>query len=256
MWQSLFGRSAEQDNTVFEKLEGCSLPKHTAIIMDGNGRWAKLRGLARTAGHTAGVNTLRNIIKAAVDLKLEALTVYAFSTENWKRPAPEVDFLMTLFYDYLKKEIAEMKRDNVKLRFLGRIDELPIKLSQLAYEAVDELKDNKGLALSVAMNYGGQDELLRAVRKIVAINKDKDREITLQDVENNLDTAGLPQVDLIIRTSGDLRLSNFLIWQTAYAEFWATEKNWPDFTPEDFIQALYDFSHRERRFGGVEAVKC
>lgn len=256
MWQLLFGNPAGQDNTIFEKLEGCSLPRHTAIIMDGNGRWAKLRGLIRTAGHRAGVDTLRNIIKTAVDLKLEALTVYAFSTENWKRPAPEVDFLMTLFYDYLKKEIAEMKRDDVRLRFLGRIDELPPKLSQLAHEAVEELKDNQGLTLSVAMNYGGQDELLRAVQKIAAAHKDSGREITLQDIENNLDTAGLPPVDLVIRTSGDLRLSNFLIWQTAYAEFWTTEKNWPDFAPEDFVQALYDFSRRERRFGGVEAVKC
>lgn len=256
MWQSLFGKNSEQDNTIFEKLKECSLPRHTAIIMDGNGRWAKLRGLIRTAGHTAGVDTLRNIIKTAVDLKLEALTVYAFSTENWKRPAPEVDFLMTLFYDYLKKEISEMKRDNVRLRFLGRIDELAPRLCQLAHEAVDELKDNTGLTLSVAMNYGGQDELLRAVQKIAATKKENHREITLEDIEKNLDTAGLPPVDLVIRTSGDLRLSNFLIWQTAYAEFWATEKNWPDFAPEDFAQALYDFSHRERRFGGVEAVKC
>lgn len=231
-----------------------ALPRHTAIIMDGNGRWAQGRGLLRTAGHRRGVDTLKQILKVAVDLRLEALTVYAFSTENWKRPLSEVDFLMRLFSDYLAEQLMAMHNDNVRLRFLGRVDELPPALRQQARDAEALMAANSGVKFNVAMNYGGQDELLRVMRTIasrVASGELAPAGIDAATIESVLDTAGLPPVDLLIRTSGDLRLSNFLLWQTAYAEFWFTQTPWPDFTPEEFRRALTDYGQRARRFGGL-----
>ena len=259
MWKDLFGgqrrADAETNESLYKKINHERLPAHTAIIMDGNGRWAEKRGLLRTAGHTAGVDALREILRVAVDIKLQALTVYAFSTENWKRPSDEVDFLMNLFVDYLAKEIEEMHRDNIKLRFLGRVDELSPTLRDLARTAVERMKDNTGLLFNVGMNYGGQDEILRAVRKVAKLVGDgaiSPEEADGALFESFLDTAGLPPVDLVIRTSGDMRLSNFLLWQTAYAELWFTDTNWPDFTPERFIEALDAFGSRKRRFGGLK----
>ena len=261
MWKKLFrdSRPSESadagDNILYQGIDRKRLPAHTAIIMDGNGRWAEGRGLIRTAGHTAGVDALKQILKVAIDLELPALTVYAFSTENWKRPHKEVNFLMRLFVDYLSKEIDEMDEDNVKLRFLGRMDELSPSLKELAKTAVDRMKDNTGLLFNVAMNYGGQDEIVRAVREIA--RKTAAGEISPEKIDENLfasflDTEGLPPVDFVIRTSGDMRLSNFLLWQTAYAELWFTDTNWPDFTPECFVEALKNFGKRKRRFGGLK----
>ncbi len=258
MWNNLFRDSRppdrEPDNPLYHEIDRSRLPIHTAIIMDGNGRWAEGRGLLRTAGHTAGVDALKQVLKVAIDLELPALTVYAFSTENWKRPHSEVDFLMRLFVDYLTKEIDEMDEDNVRLRFLGRMDELSPALKDLARTAVDRMADNTGLRFNVAMNYGGQDEILRATREIARLTeaeKLKPEDIDEKLFESCLDTDGLPPVDYVIRTSGDMRLSNFLLWQAAYAEFWFTDTNWPDFTPEKFIEALKDFGKRKRRFGGL-----
>lgn len=263
MWKKLFksSRKSESQNTssvdgsVLDNLDPEKLPRHVAIIMDGNGRWAQGKGLVRTDGHKAGVNTLHNVVLAASKLGLEALTVYAFSTENWKRPKLEVDFLMALFSDFLKQEISFMDEHNVRIRFIGRINELADSLQKQAADAEEFTKNNTGVQFNVAVNYGGQDELVRAMQTLA--DRAAKGEISPADIDNNmvesvLDTAGMPPVDLVIRTSGDVRLSNFLLWQAAYAEFWFTDINWPDFTPEDFGTALADFASRERRFGGLK----
>lgn len=231
------------------------LPHHVGIIMDGNGRWAQAQGLIRSVGHLAGVKTLKQIIKTAVDINLNTLTVYAFSTENWKRPLFEVDFLMQLFHEYLEKEKLELHSKNVKIHFIGRIDELPQSLIKLARESEDLMKDNTGLKFNVATNYGGQDEIVRATQKICTdvLNGS----ININDInetvfESALDTFDDPPVDLLIRTGGDFRISNFLLWQSAYAELWFTNTNFPDFSADEFLQALKDFSKRDRRFGNVK----
>ncbi|MGP1366477.1 MAG: polyprenyl diphosphate synthase [Schwartzia sp. (in: firmicutes)] len=259
MWKKWFRGAppvaAAGENALYDTVDKARLPQHTAIIMDGNGRWAEGRGLLRTAGHTAGVAALKQVLKVAIDLELVALTVYAFSTENWKRPHAEVDFLMGLFSEYLAREIDEMDKDNVKLRFLGRMEDLSPRLQQEAQTAERRTAGNTGVKFNVAMNYGGQDEILRAARRLAeeaAAGRLLPEEIDEAKMEAALDTAGLPPVDFVIRTSGDLRLSNFLLWQAAYAEFWFTETNWPDFTPADFVAALQAFGGRVRRFGGLK----
>ena len=223
--------------------------------MDGNGRWAQSLGLMRSAGHLAGVKTLKEIIKTAVNIELEALTVYAFSTENWKRPHTEVDFLMHLFSEYLEKEKRELNEKNVKIHFIGRIDELPESLIKQAHDAEEMMKDNTGLKFNVATNYGGQDEIVRVTQKIAAkvLNGNlKINEIDADVFESMLDTSGDPPVDLMIRTGGDLRVSNFMLWQSAYSEFWFTNTTFPEFSSEEFLEALKDFSKRDRRFGSVK----
>ncbi len=244
MWESDGGLLARVDRT--------KMPRHVAIIMDGNGRWASVRGLMRSAGHTAGVKTLKRILKTAVNLKLEALTVYAFSTENWKRPHTEVDFLMHLFSDYLEREKQEMHANNVRIKFLGRTEDFAPALQKLMRESVELMRNNTGVKFNVAADYGGQDEIIRAAQKLarrVQAGQLSPDDISAQMFENELDTAGQPPVDLLIRTSGELRVSNFLLWQAAYAEFWFTDTPWPEFTPEEFIDALIDFGKRSRRFG-------
>ena len=236
-------------------IDKSQLPRHVGIIMDGNGRWAKGLGLIRSAGHLAGVKTLKEIIKTAVNIELEELTVYAFSTENWKRPHTEVDFLMHLFSEYLEKEKRELNEKNVKIHFIGRIDELPESLIKQANDAEEMMKNNTGLKFNVATNYGGQDEIVRAAKKVA--QHILDGEIGIDDVDNTvfeseLDTKNDPPVDLLIRTGGDLRVSNFLLWQSAYAELWFTDTNFPEFKPEEFLQALSDFSKRNRRFGNIK----
>lgn len=256
MWKKIFATAKQPEkSSARAEINRDRLPQHVAIIMDGNGRWAKRKGLLRTAGHKAGVNTLKRILKVAIELKMEALTVYAFSTENWKRPHGEVDFLMRLFSDYLAKEIDEMKEDNVKIRFLGRVDELSPGLQHQIENAQTRTQENTGVKFNIAVNYGGRDEITRSVKIIaraVAEGRLSAEDIDEDRIEDTLYTAGLPPVDLVIRTSGDLRLSNFLLWQTAYAEFWFTDTNWPDFTQECFMEALLDFQGRERRFGGLK----
>ena len=245
----------ESDDGLLARVDKSKMPRHVAIIMDGNGRWANLRGLLRSAGHMAGVKTLKKILKTAVKLKLEALTVYAFSTENWKRPHTEVDFLMHLFSDYLEREKLEMHADNVRIKFLGRTKDFAPALQKLISESVELMKNNTGVKFNVAADYGGQDEIVRATQKLarqVQIGKLSPEDISAQIFENELDTAGQPPVDLLIRTSGDLRVSNFLLWQAAYAEFWFTDTPWPEFTPEEFIDALVDFGKRNRRFGALK----
>ena len=244
----------ESDADLLARVDKDKMPRHVAIIMDGNGRWANCRGLLRSAGHTAGVKTLKNILKTAVNLKLEALTVYAFSTENWKRPPSEVDFLMHLFSEYLEREKLEMHANNVRIKFLGRTEEFAPSLQKLMRDSVELMKNNTGVKFNVAADYGGQDEIIRAAQKLawrVKAGELLPENISTQLFENELDTAGQPPVDLMIRTSGDLRVSNFLLWQAAYAEFWFTNTPWPEFTPEEFVDALIDFGKRTRRFGAL-----
>ena len=245
----------DSNGDLLARVDKTKLPRHVAIIMDGNGRWANVRGLLRSAGHTAGVKTLKQILKTAVNLKLEALTVYAFSTENWKRPLPEVDFLMHLFSDYLEREKQEMHANNVRIKFLGRTEDFSPALQNLIRESVELMKNNTGVKFNVAADYGGQDEIVRAAQKIsrrVQAGELLPENISAQIFADELDTAGQPPVDLLIRTGDEMRLSNFLLWQTAYAEFWFMETPWPEFTPEKFIDALIDFGKRTRRFGALK----
>ena len=234
---------------------GCAnVPRHIAIVMDGNGRWAKAQGRSRSAGHEAGARTLKRIVHAASDMGIELLTVYAFSTENWKRPQREVDFLLNLFDSFLAREIDEMHAENVRIRFIGRRDRFTERFLHRMEDAEARTMQNTGLHFNLAANYGGQDEILRAVRILTAraaAGEIMSEEIDEELFSNMLDTVGDPPVDLFIRTSGDLRLSNFLLWQSAYAELYFTETNWPDFTPEELSRAIEDFAGRSRRFGGL-----
>ncbi len=244
-------------DNLLNKVDKTKMPRHVAIIMDGNGRWASLQGLLRSAGHTAGVKTLKKILTTAVNLKLEALTVYAFSTENWKRPLTEVEFLMHLFSEYLENEKMEMHQNNVRLKFFGRTEDFSPLIQSQIKSATELMKNNTGVKFNIAADYGGQDEIVRAAQKLarkVAAGEISAEQISASVFEDELDTVGQPPVDLLIRTGGDLRISNFLLWQAAYAELYFTKTNFPEFTPEEFVDALINFGKRDRRFGGVNLV--
>ncbi|WP_425060892.1 Isoprenyl transferase [Sporomusa carbonis] len=258
MWKKWFGKNSTTQQNIYCNIDFTRLPRHVAIIMDGNGRWAQKRGLPRTFGHRAGAETLRDIVKAASEIGIKVLTAYAFSTENWRRPADEVDLLMRLLSDYLDNEIDELDQNNVQVKFIGKIDELAKTLQNKIEKAQAQTAQNTGLILNLAVNYGGRAELTRAV-KIIS-EKVLNKELTLEDIteemiERSLYTADLPAPDLLIRPSGDFRISNFLLWQLAYTEFWFTDINWPDFKPEHLVQAILDFQQRERRFGGIKNTK-
>jgi undecaprenyl diphosphate synthase len=228
------------------------LPRHIAIIMDGNGRWAKRRRLPRIAGHRAGISAVRQAVEACARLGVPYLTLYAFSVENWKRPHSEIKLLMSLLREYLRKEIGELNRQNIRLEVIGRIQELPKAVLQDLQNALDRTRQNSGLRLVLALNYGARAELVDAVQELLAHMK-RNGSITLDEtlLSAHLYTRGFPDPDLLIRTSGELRLSNFLLWQVAYAELWVTETLWPDFTQKDLFQAIIDFQKRERRYGGL-----
>lgn len=225
------------------------LPRHIAIIMDGNGRWAKKRSLPRTAGHAAGSKNFKTIARYCNKIGLEYLTVYAFSTENWKRPKDEVDNIMKILRDYLK-DAKNFKEENIKVKFIGNISVLDDDIKELIADAERESANATGLHLNIALNYGGRDEITHAVREIVRTGVSAD-EITEDTIEKYLYTAGQPDPDYIIRPSGEYRLSNYLIWQAAYAEYWFSDVLWPDFKPKHLEQALDEYNHRQRRFGGV-----
>ena len=220
--------------------------RHVAIIMDGNGRWAKKRLLPRVAGHKAGVEAVRTIVRAAGDLGLEAMTLYAFSSENWKRPEEEVNDLMGLMKRFILSDLDEFAANDVKLKVIGDWRALAPDVVALIDNALARTSGNKRTTLAVALNYGAQDELVRAAKAAAAQG-----EITAETIEANLDTADMPPLDLLIRTSGEERLSNFLLWQSAYAELYFTDKLWPDFTPADLTAALDQFARRDRRYGGL-----
>ncbi len=236
----------DQGSKEYPPLE--KVPVHVGIIMDGNGRWARERGLPRLAGHRAGVENLRRVLRAAVEFGIQVLTLYAFSTENWGRPEEEVKGLLGLMERAIDRELPELHREGVQIRHIGRLDRVPERLKQKILHALDLTKDNKRLILNVAFNYGGRAEIVDAVRRIIEDGVPPD-EVDEDLIGRYLYTAGLPDPDLIIRTSGEMRVSNFLIWQGAYAEYYVTPTYWPDFDKDEFYKALVAFSQRERRFG-------
>lgn len=225
-----------------------SLPKHVAIIMDGNGRWALRRGLPRVAGHKRGVDAVRRVTEQCRQLGIPALTLYAFSDENWGRPREEVGFLMDLLGTFLKAEIATMKANGIRFRTIGRIDRLPASALTWIERAVSETTENTGMVLNLALSYGGRGEILEAIKRMHSANSGS-ADVTEEVFSSFLDTAGLPDPDLIIRTSGEKRISNFLLWQAAYAELYFTDTLWPDFEEQDLLEALLDYQGRQRRFG-------
>ncbi|MBV9386663.1 MAG: isoprenyl transferase [Chroococcidiopsidaceae cyanobacterium CP_BM_ER_R8_30] len=235
-------------------LERERLPRHVAVIMDGNGRWAKLQGLPRMMGHRRGVDALKDLLRCCKDWGIEALTAYAFSTENWSRPLQEVDFLMTLFERMLGRELREMVQENVQIQFAGNLKALPRSLQGAIAESVAATQNNRGIRFTVAMNYSGRQEILQATRAIahqVQQGLIQPDEIDEAVFERHLYTAGVCDPDLLIRTSGEMRISNFLLWQMAYAEIYITETLWPDFDRAEFHRALCAYQQRERRFGRV-----
>jgi undecaprenyl diphosphate synthase len=237
-------------------LDPARLPAHVAVIMDGNGRWARQRGLPRVMGHRAGVETLKRTLRLCSDWGIHALTAYAFSTENWNRPGEEVAFLMTLFERVLAREIEALDREQVRIRFLGDLDALPAGLQALIADATSRTATNTGIRFNVCTNYGGRAELVRAARRLAeqaAAGLLDPAAITEERFAAELHTAGDPDPDLLIRTSGEQRISNFLLWQLAYAELHITDVLWPDFNQEALVRALTDFQGRQRRFGGVQA---
>ncbi len=228
------------------------LPQHIAVIMDGNGRWARRRRLPRIAGHRAGIRAVRQAVEACARLGVPYLTLYAFSVENWKRPHTEVKLLMGLLREYLKKEIGELNRQNIRLGVIGRVGELPGPVQRDLQHALDETRENSGLRLTLALNYGARAELIDAVRSL-AERLQRNGSMTVDETtfSEHLYTRDLPDPDLLIRTSGEMRLSNFLLWQAAYSEIWVTDTLWPDFTQQDLFRAILDFQKRERRYGGL-----
>lgn len=229
-----------------------NLPRHVAIIMDGNGRWAAQRGLSRATGHQAGTEALREIIRYASQIGIGYLTIYAFSTENWSRSQEEVGALMALLLLYFASEIDELCEENVRIRIIGDVDGLPSAQREAVCKAMERSKDNTGLQLSIAINYGGRQELLHAAKRLAQRAQEGAdvTSLTMEDLQTELYTAELPDVDLLIRTSGEMRLSNFLPWQTAYAEMVFDPVLWPDFTKRRFLKDLWEYADRDRRFGG------
>ena len=236
-------------------MENNALPRHIAIIMDGNGRWAKQRGLPRKMGHAAGSETFRRIATYCKNLGVEYLTVYAFSTENWKRSQDEVQAIMALFEKYLHEAIDEMEQDHIRLKILGELGPISPKLRALIARTDEISTHYQGFQANICINYGGRDEITRAMKKLAAdcaAGKQDPEEITEQVVASYLDTAGMPDPDLLIRTSGEIRLSNYLLWQLAYTEIYVTDCLWPDFDQEELEKAIMAYNRRDRRYGGVK----
>ncbi|HUL14386.1 MAG TPA: isoprenyl transferase [Terriglobales bacterium] len=247
------GTLTAEEAYIFEKLDLARLPQHVAVIMDGNGRWAQRRHLPRIAGHRAGTQTARSTIETCARLKIKALTLYAFSVENWRRPKTEIDFLMQLLREYLRREMPLIQRNNIRMRFLGRADDLPPGVQKDTREAMESTANNTGMVLCVALNYGGRAEIVDAVNRVIAAQRESEKPalVTETDMSERLYTAGLPDPDLLIRTSGEMRVSNFLLWQIAYAEIFVTETLWPDFNRARLLEALVEYQKRDRRYGGI-----
>jgi len=236
------------------QIKAHKLPNHVAIIMDGNGRWAKQKGLARVFGHRNGVKAVRKTVEAASEIGLKVLTLYAFSTENWNRPKKEIDALMNILISSLKKELSTFQKNDIKLQTIGQTNNLPLKAQKKLQEVIDKTENNTSMILNLALSYGSREEIVNAIKNISKkiVNKDLSvEEIDEKIINNHLYTFTLPDVDFLIRTSGEKRLSNFLLWQIAYAELFFTDVLWPDFRKEDFFEAILDFQQRERRFGKI-----
>jgi len=247
------GALTAEEAFLLEKLNLAGLPKHVAVIMDGNGRWAMRRHLPRIAGHRKGTESARVAIETCSRLKIEALTLYAFSVENWRRPKAEIDFLMQLLREYIRQEMPLLQKNNIRMRFLGRSNELPAAVQRDSREAMEATAGNTGMMLCVALNYGGRAEIVDAANALLAERRvaGNTAHLTEADIEEHLYTAGLPDPDLLIRTSGELRVSNFLLWQIAYAELFVTDTLWPDFNRARLLEAFVDFQKRDRRYGGI-----
>lgn len=245
----------DHDSTEALLPESRKLPRHVAIIMDGNGRWAQQRGLNRTRGHAEGAQVVPDVVLECSDLGLEALTLYSFSMENWKRPFEEISCLMELCVEYLAAQLPIMMKNNVQFRHIGRREGLPEPVLNAIDRTIHETKNNTGMKLALALNYGSRDEMTSAVQNIA--RKVQSGELKIEDIDSNaigneLYTQGMPDPDLLIRTAGEMRISNFLLWQISYAELWVTDTYWPDFTLSTLHKALEDYANRDRRFGGVE----
>lgn len=239
-----------------EQIDMARLPKHIAIIMDGNGRWAQKKGLQRILGHRSGVQAVRTVTEAAAELGIQYVTLYAFSTENWNRPQEEVDALMALLVDTLEKETPSLKKNNVRLRAIGDMQRLPEATREKFCRCIAETAQNDGLNLVLAISYSARWEITEAFKKAIQLAQEgliKADKINESTVERLLSTAGMPDPDLLIRTSGEMRISNFLLWQLAYSELYFTSVNWPDFGKKDFYEAIYQYQHRERRYGKTSA---
>lgn len=236
------------------KIDYEQIPKHVAIVMDGNGRWAQSKGLPRLSGHNAGMQSLKKIVKAASQIGVKYLTVYAFSTENWKRPPDEVSGIFKILILYIEKELKELHNNNVKVNIIGDFNKLPKEAVDKLVTSLETTKENTGLIFNIALNYGSRDEIMYAVKKLgnlVKLNQLNPDEINEEHFENFLYTKCIPDPDLIIRTSGEMRLSNFLLWQSAYSELYFTNILWPDFKKSDFENAIIEFQSRKRRYGGI-----
>ena len=243
------------ENNLFYDIDLQKVPKHIAIIMDGNGRWAKSKFLPRTAGHKAGVETIRTVLRECKKLNVKYVTLYAFSTENWKRPKLEVEALMNLLVTYLKNEVKVLHKENVKLTVIGDIKKLPSQCVKELEKAMELTKDNTGCNLNLALNYGGRVDIKNALVDIVKNIKEGKiniEEIDEETIANHLSTKCIPDPDLVIRTSGEQRLSNFLLWEVAYAEFYFTDVHWPDFDEKELQKAIFTYQNRDRRFGGIK----
>jgi undecaprenyl diphosphate synthase len=245
----------ERDWEIATKLDPKRIPAHIAIIMDGNGRWARQRNYPRIMGHRAGVDPVRTVVETCAQLGVEVLTLYAFSVENWKRPRHEIEGLWTLLRFYLRRELPNLMRNDIQLVAIGRLESLPAAVQRELHAVMQKTAQNRGMRLNLAINYGGRTELVDAVNSMLENAKAEGSlealEITEEGIAEHLYTAGLKDLDLLIRTSGEMRISNFLLWQIAYAELYVTETLWPDFTRAKLLEAIFDFQNRERRFGGL-----
>jgi undecaprenyl diphosphate synthase len=246
--------SGSEEQALLRSIDFARLPRHVAVIMDGNGRWAKLRHKPRVEGHRAGIASVRDVVETSARLGLQVLTLYAFSVENWKRPQSEVTTLMGLLKRYLRIELDTLLRNNIRFQVIGRMHELPGDVQEELRRGMEKTADRTGLLFNIALNYGGRTEITDAVRRLatdVAAGRRDPAAIDEDTLSSYLYTAGLPDPDLLIRTSGELRVSNFLLWQIAYAEIWVTDVLWPDFRRRHLLQAVADYQKRERRYGGI-----
>src|SRR5262245_61630511 len=248
-------RMAKKSSELLQHIDRGALPSHIAIIMDGNGRWARKRGLPRVAGHRAGIHAVREVVEGSAELGIPVLTLYAFSVENWKRPRAEVATLMQLLKEYLSKELDNIHKNNIRFRTIGRTEELDSSVRAELDKGIERTRNNTGMRFNVALNYGGRAEIVDAVNRLLS-NGGRELAanggISEKDFAQYLYTAGQPDPDLLIRTSGELRISNFLLWQIAYAEIWVTDTLWPDFDKQHLYEAIIAFQKRERRYGGLE----
>ena len=234
-------------------IDKSKIPRHIAVIMDGNGRWADRKGLPRIMGHHAGIESVRATVRAASKIGIKFLTLYTFSTENWKRPQAEVNALMDMLEGLLHSELEELHKNNVQIKAIGRIDELPLKVRKALDNSIKVTSQNSGLVLVLAINYGGRQEIVDAVKKIIKnCHKNKKGKVDVETFRKFLYDSNIPYPDLIIRTSGELRLSNFLIWESAYSELWVTKTLWPDFRKRHLLKAIVHYQKRKRKFGGID----